>query len=81
MISSVLEDLVEIDSLIRDLEGCDYVLSVNAYITLKIRCSQNWEAFKYLQGRMHSCKIILLASYFTLPVPLLYFQQLEREYS
>jgi hypothetical protein len=54
---TVLEDLVEIDSLILDLEGCDYVLSVNAYETLKRRCSQDWEAFKYLQERMHDVRI------------------------
>jgi len=48
-ILTVLKDLVEIDSLILDLEGRDYVLSVNAYETLKRKCSQDWEAFKYLQ--------------------------------
>ena len=41
-IVTVLEDLVEIDSLILDLEGRDYVLSVNAYETLKRKCSQDW---------------------------------------
>ena len=46
---TVLEDLVEIDSLILDLEGRDYVPSVNAYETLKRRCSQDWEAFMYVQ--------------------------------
>jgi hypothetical protein len=54
---SVLEDLVEIDSLILDLEGRDYVLSVNAYETLKEKCSQDWEAFKYLQERVHDVRI------------------------
>jgi hypothetical protein len=48
---------VEIDSLILDLEGRDYVLSVNAYETLKEKCSQDWEAFKYLQERMHDIRI------------------------
>ena len=54
---TVLKDLVEIDSLILDLEGSDYVLSANAYEKLKRRCSQNWEAFRYLQERMHDVKI------------------------
>ncbi len=53
----MLEDLVEIDSLILDLEDRDYVLSVNAYETLKRKCSQDWEAFKYLQDRMHDVRI------------------------
>jgi ribosomal protein S19E (S16A) len=48
---------VEIDSLILDLEGRDYVLSVNAYETLKKKCSQDLEAFKYLQERVHDMKI------------------------
>jgi len=48
---------VEIDSLILDLEDRDYVLSVNAYETLKRKCSQDWEAFKYLQDRMHDVRI------------------------
>ena len=54
---TVLEDLVEIDSLILDLEGRDYVLSVNAYETLKRKCSHDWEAFKYLQERVHDVRI------------------------
>ena len=54
---TVLEDLVEIDSLILDLEGRDYVLSVNAYETLKRKCSQDWETFKYLQERVHDLRI------------------------
>ena len=56
-ILTVLEDLVEIDSLILDLEDRDYVLSVNAYETLKEKCSQDWEAFKYLEERMHDVRI------------------------
>jgi hypothetical protein len=48
---------VEIDSLILELEGRDYVLSVNAYETLKKKCSQDWEAFKYLQERVHDVRI------------------------
>ena len=48
---------MEIDSLILDLEDRDYVLSVNAYETLKRKCSQDWEAFKYLQDRMHDVRI------------------------
>jgi len=54
---TALGDLVEIDSLILDLEGRDYVLSANAYETLKEKCSQDWEAFKYLQERMHDVRI------------------------
>ena len=54
---TVLEDLVEIDSLILDLEDRDYVLSINAYETLKRKCSQDWEAFKYLQERVHDVRI------------------------
>jgi hypothetical protein len=56
-IVTTLEDLVEIDSLILDPEGRDCVLSVNAYETLKRKCSQDWEAFKYLQERMHDVRI------------------------
>ena len=56
-ILTVLKDLVEIDSLILDLEGRDYVLSVNAYETLKRKCSQDWEAFKYFQQRVYDMKI------------------------
>ena len=54
---TALEDLVEIDSLILDLEGRDYMLSANAYETLKRRCSQDWEAFTYLQERLHDMKV------------------------
>ena len=54
---TVLEDLVEIDSLILDLEGRDYVLSVNVYETLKRKCSHDWEAFKYLQERVYDVRI------------------------
>ena len=54
---TALEDLVEIDSLILDLEDRDYVLSVNAYETLKSKCSQDWGAFKYLQKRVHDVRI------------------------
>jgi hypothetical protein len=52
---------VEIDSLILDLEGRDYVLSVNAYEKLKRKCSQDWEAFKYLQERVHDVRICELS--------------------
>ena len=48
---------MEIDFLILDLEGRDYVLSVNAYETLKRKCSQDWEAFKYLQEWVHYVRI------------------------
>ena len=56
-IVTVLEDLVETDSRILDLEGRDYVLSVNAYETLKKKCSQDWGAFNYLQERVHDIRI------------------------
>ena len=36
---------MEIDSLVLDFEGHVYVLSVNAYETLKRKCSYDWEAF------------------------------------
>ncbi|MGB8310506.1 MAG: hypothetical protein WCE81_01425 [Halobacteriota archaeon] len=54
---TVLEDLVEVDSLILDLEDRDYVLSANAYEKLKRTCSQDWEAFNYLQERVHDVRI------------------------
>jgi len=53
----VLEDLVEIDSLILDLEDRDYVLSANAYEKLKRTCSQNWEKFNYLHEQVHDVRI------------------------
>ncbi len=56
-ILTMLDNLVEIDSLILDLEGRDYVLSVNAYEKLKEKCSQDWEVFNYLQERMHGVRI------------------------
>ena len=48
-----LEDLVEVDSLILDLADRDYITSANAYEKLKRKYSGNWEAFKYLQERVH----------------------------
>ena len=54
---TVLEDLVEVDSLILDLEDRDYVFSANAYEKLKRTCSQDWEAFNYLQERVHDVRI------------------------
>jgi hypothetical protein len=56
-ILTVLEDLVHIDSIILDLEDRNYVLCVNAYEALKEKCSQNWEAFNYLQERVHDARI------------------------
>ena len=70
----VLEDLVEIDSFILDLEGRDYVLSVNAYEKLKRKCSQNLEhlrtcrifsrfcrALQYIKGMsFHVCSMYSL---------------------
>jgi len=53
----VLKDLVEIDSLILDLESHDYVISANAYEKLKRKCSQDWETFNYLQERVHDVRI------------------------
>jgi hypothetical protein len=54
---SVLEDLVEIDSIILDLADRDYVTSANAYEKLMRTCSSNWEAFKYLTERVHDVSI------------------------
>jgi hypothetical protein len=54
---SVLEDLVEVDSLILDLDDRDYGTSATAYAELKRVCSHNWEAFKYLQERVHDGRI------------------------
>lgn len=54
---TVLEDLTEIDSLILDLEGRDYVLSANAYEKLTRKCSHDWETFNYLQERVHDARI------------------------
>jgi hypothetical protein len=54
---SVLEDLVEVDSLILDLDDRDYGTSATAYEELKRTCSHNWEAFKYLQERVHDVRI------------------------
>ena len=51
------EDLVKVDSWILDLDDRDYGTSVTAYEELKQTCSHNWEAFKYLQERMHDVKI------------------------
>jgi hypothetical protein len=53
----MLKDFVEVDSLILDLEGRDYVLSVNAYEKLKRMCSLDWEAFNYLQERAHDVRV------------------------
>jgi len=53
----VLEDLIEVDSIILDLEDRNYVISANAYEKLKKMCSQDWEAFKYLQERAHDVRI------------------------
>lgn len=53
----MLDDLVEVDSLILDLADRDYVLSASAYQKLKQKCSHNWEAFNYLQDRVHDVPI------------------------
>ena len=54
---SVLEDLVEIDSLILDLEDRDYATAANACERLKRTCSHNWEAFTYVQERTYDVRI------------------------
>ena len=53
----MLEDLVEVDSLILDLDDRNYVISANAYEKLKWTCAHNWKAFKYLQERVHDVRI------------------------
>ena len=53
----VLEDLVEVDSLILDLENRDYIISANAYEKLKRTLSHDWEALNYLQERKHDVRI------------------------
>jgi hypothetical protein len=53
----VLEDLVEVDSLILDLDDRDYGTSATAYEKLKRKCSHDWDAFSYLQERVHDARI------------------------
>jgi hypothetical protein len=53
----VLEDLVEIDSLILDLGDRDYATAATAYEELKRKCSFDWDAFSYLQERVHDARI------------------------
>ena len=53
----MLEDLVEVDSLILDLEDRNYVISANAYEKLKRKCLHDWEAFTYVQERVHDAGI------------------------
>ena len=53
----MLEDLVEVDSIIIDLEERDYVTSANACEKLKRKCSQDWETFTYVQERVHDVRI------------------------
>ncbi len=55
--NTVLEDLVEADSLILDLEDRNYAISANAYEKLKRKCSQDWETFTYVQVRVHDVRI------------------------
>lgn len=54
---SVQEDLVEVDSLILDLEDRNYPIYANAYEKLKRKCSRDWNAFNYVQERMHDVRI------------------------
>jgi hypothetical protein len=54
---SVLEDLVKVDSLILDLDDRNYAIYANAYEKLKPTCSHNWEAFTYVQERVHDAGI------------------------
>jgi len=53
----MLEDLIEIDSIILDLEDRDYATSATACEKLKRKCSHNWEAFTYVQERVHDVRI------------------------
>lgn len=53
----MLEDLVEINSIILDLDDSDYTTSVTAYEKLKRKCSHNWQAFTYVQERVHDMRI------------------------
>ena len=53
----MLEDLIEIDSIILDLDDRDYATSATACEKLKRKCSHNWEAFTYVQERVHDVRI------------------------
>ena len=53
----MLEDLIEIDSIILDLEDRDYTTSATACEKIKRKCSHNWEAFTYVQERVHDVRI------------------------
>ena len=53
----MLEDLIEIDSIILDLEDRDYATSATACEKLKRKCSHNWEAFTYVQEQVHDVRI------------------------
>jgi hypothetical protein len=53
----MLEDLVEVDSLILDLDDHNYATAAAAYEKLKRTCTYNWEAFNYLQERVHDGRI------------------------
>jgi hypothetical protein len=54
---SVLEDLVGVDSLILDLDDRNYAAAAIAYAEFRRVCSHNWEAFNYLQERVHDVGI------------------------
>jgi hypothetical protein len=53
----VLEDLVEIDSLILDLDCRDYATAAAARKKLKRKCSHDWKAFTSTQERAHDRRI------------------------
>ena len=42
---------------ILDLDNHDYTIDTNAYEKLKRKCSQDCEAFNYLQERAHDVRI------------------------
>jgi hypothetical protein len=53
----MLEDFIEIDSLILDLDDRDYATAATAYEELKRKCSHDWEAFNYLLDRTRDVPI------------------------
>ncbi len=48
---------MKVDSWILDLDDRNYGTSATAYVELKRMCSHNWEAFNYLQERVHDMRI------------------------
>ncbi len=48
---------MKVDSWILDLDDRNYGASATAYVELQRQCSHNWEAFSYLQERVHDAGI------------------------